>query len=74
MKIVENNQSKKFVYDGSTAHFPSRIVEGEAGIDVYNPIELDTGSKNRTMEFFLINDKNTSLSGVNWSIDFGDSQ
>ncbi len=38
---------------------------------MYDIEELDTRSKNRTFEFFLVNDKNSSTSNVNWSIDFG---
>jgi len=73
MKIVKNNESKKFIYEGAQAHMPSKIIEGTAGIDVMSPTELDTGNKNRTIEFFLVNDKNDSLNGVNFSIEFGDS-
>jgi len=71
MKIVKNNESKKFVYS-NLAHAPSRIIEGNAGADVYNPTALDTGSKNRTYEFFLVNDKDTPLTNVNVTVDFGD--
>jgi hypothetical protein len=72
MKIVKNSESKKFVYQGRQAHAPSKIIEGDAGIDVYGPTEIDTGSKTRAYEFFLLNDKETAASGVNVSASFGD--
>ncbi len=74
LKIVKNNESKKFVYNSTHAHAPSKVITGSSGVDVYHITELNSGTKNRTFEFFLENDKNTSTSGVNWSIDFGSEQ
>ncbi|AJF60977.1 hypothetical protein QT06_C0001G0127 [archaeon GW2011_AR15] len=73
MKIVHNNESKKFVYNGDQAHAPSQIIEGEAGVDVYNPREIDTGRKSRLTEFWLLNDKNTSIL-ANISVWFDDNK
>lgn len=72
MKIVKNNESKKFVYNGAQAHAPSTIIEGEAGVDVYSPTEIETNSKDKMFEFFVVNDKSESLTEVNFSVDFGD--
>ncbi|MBU0757716.1 MAG: hypothetical protein KKF44_06615, partial [Nanoarchaeota archaeon] len=74
MKIVTNNESKKFVYNGNQIHAPSQIIQGSAGIDIYKPNVLDSGNKNKTIEFFLVNDDDDSLTGVNYSIDFGDGK
>ena len=71
LKIVKNNESKKFVYGGLQAHAPSKIIEGSAGVDVHNPKEIPTTSKSRVFEFFLINEKNSSVN-ANWSMAFGD--
>jgi len=71
MNIVENGQSKKFVYNGEQAHAPSQIVDGSASIDVYNPHELNSGYKDRVIEAYLVNDKDTD-STANVSIMFGD--
>ena len=73
LKIVTNNQSKKFTYNNLT-HAPSQIVDGAAGVDVYIPRELSSGNRTRTYEVYLVNDGNSSLSGVNLTIRFGDGQ
>jgi YD repeat-containing protein len=72
MGIVENNASRKFVYD-NLAHAPSSVIETGAGADVYRIDEL-AGSKNRTVEFFVVNDRTTNLTGVNVSVTFGDGK
>jgi len=73
MKIVKNNQSKKYVYNG-LAHAPSSIIDGSSGVDIYNPRDISSGSKNRTFEFFVINDNNVTLNNVNLTIDLGNGQ
>jgi len=73
MKIVKNNQSKKYVYN-NLAHAPSSIIDGSSGVDIYAPHDVNSQSKNRTFEFFVVNDNNVTLSGVNLSIDFGNGQ
>jgi YD repeat-containing protein len=72
MSIVENNQTKRFVYAG-LAHAPSAIIEGGNGADVYHISEL-AKSKNRTIEFLLLNDQHTTTTDVNVSVEFGDGQ
>jgi len=69
MKIVHNNESKKFVYNGDQAHAPSSIIEGDAGIDVFSPREIDTNRKSRLTEFWLLNDRNTSIV-TNFTVGF----
>jgi len=73
LKIVTNNQSKKFTYNNLT-HAPSQIVDGAAGVDVYKPQELISRNRTRTYEVYLVNDGNTSITGVNLSVQFGDGQ
>ncbi len=72
MKIVKNNESKKFMYNGTVAHAPSKIFQGSAGVDVYHVTEISNNSKNRTVEFYLVNDWNASVTNANWTVDFGD--
>ncbi|MFC1800567.1 FG-GAP-like repeat-containing protein, partial [Nanoarchaeota archaeon] len=72
MKIIKNNESKKFVYQGSQAHAPSRIITGGLGVDVYNPKDIGNGSKDRAFEFFLKNENSEPVSDVELSVDFGD--
>ena len=71
MKIVDNDASKKFIYNGN-AHFPSQIIEGSAGVDVHKVSQNETNNKTRRVTFFLVNDKNESLAGVNWTVQFAD--
>ena len=71
MKIVDNDVSRKFTYNGN-AHFPSQIIEGSAGVDVHHVQQNETNNKTRRITFYLVNDKNESLSGVNWTVQFGD--
>ncbi len=69
-KILKNNESKKLVYSG-LAHAPSKIIEGGASVDLQNPHELSTNSKDRVFEFYLINEKNSTIT-ANFSTNFGD--
>ena len=55
------------------AHAPSSIIEAGGSVDVYHVGEL-TGSKNRTFEFFLVNDMNTTMNNVNVTVAFGDGK
>jgi YD repeat-containing protein len=72
LKIVRNNESKKFVYNG-LAHAPSSIINGSSGVDVYAPKDVDSGSKNRTFQFYIINDNYpANLTRVNITVSFGD--
>jgi len=71
MNIVKNNASKKFIYNG-LAHAPSSILDNAAGADIQQINDLNTSSKNRTIEFFVANDLNTTTNGVNLTVTFGD--
>lgn len=73
MKIVKNNQSKKFIYAG-LAHTPSVIIDGNAGVDVYNPYSFNTSSKTRVFEFYILNDQNTNVTNASWTVDLGNGQ
>jgi len=70
MNIVKNNQSSKFIYN-NLAHTPSSIIDGNSGADIYNPQDISYSSRNRTFEFFIINDNNITLNNVSFSIDLG---
>ena len=71
MKIVKNDESKKFVYSGNAPHAPSVVIDGSSGVDVYAPVVNGT-NRTRFIEFYVVNDKNTTLTDVNWTIYFGD--
>ncbi len=70
LKIIENAVVKRFVYD-DLPHAPSKILDEDVGVDVYDVSELDTGNKSRVFEFFLVNEKDSALD-VNYSVGFGD--
>ncbi|MBN2881319.1 VCBS repeat-containing protein [Candidatus Woesearchaeota archaeon] len=72
LKIQKNNASKKLIYGGSLAHAPSQVIDSIAGVDLHNPHEISSDNKNRTYEFYLVNEKDSNLTGVNFSVDFGD--
>ncbi|MDP3698191.1 MAG: hypothetical protein Q8R47_01250 [Nanoarchaeota archaeon] len=71
MKLVKNNDTKHFVYNGSQTHAPSKVIEGSAGAEIYHVNET-SNTKNKTIQFFLVNDKDSTLTGVNWTVTFGD--
>jgi len=70
MKVVKNGASKKYVYNG-LAHAPSKLIDGVAGVDLHNPHELDSDSKKRVFEFYLLNELSTNIT-PNFTVVFGD--
>ncbi len=72
MSIIKNDDVKHFVYDGDQAHAPSLIIEDEAGVNVHNVNSLDTQSRNRTYELWLISDNESEANDVELAVDFGD--
>jgi len=73
LKIVrDRTNTTKFVYTGTPVHTPSQIITGNAGIDVYKLSQLDSTGKSRQFQFYLVNEKNTTLTNVNWTVAFGD--
>lgn len=73
LKIVrDNNNTTKFVYGSNPVHAPSKIITNEAGIDIQKPSSLYSDNKTRVIQFYLANDKNTTITNANWSVDFID--
>ncbi|MFC1715686.1 toxin TcdB middle/N-terminal domain-containing protein [Candidatus Poribacteria bacterium] len=70
-RIVRDNTAKRLIYNGRLAHAPSQIIDFTPGAGVYNAQDLDSGNRNRTIEFFLINEGSSNLIDVNWSVNFG---
>jgi len=71
LKIVrDNNNTTKFVYGTNPVHAPSKIVTNDAGTDVSKLKELYSNAKQRIIEFFLSNEKNSTITNANWTIDF----
>lgn len=72
-KIVKNsNETIRLIYDGDKAHAPSAVIENVAGVMIYNVIESSSSAKNRTIQFYLVNEDNVSLTDINWTVNFGD--
>ncbi len=75
LKIVRDSvNTTKFIYGIYPVHAPARILTGDAGVDVSEQSTLYSVDKNRTFEFYLANDKNSTITNVNWSINFGDGK
>ncbi|MEA2036492.1 MAG: hypothetical protein U9O94_03225, partial [Nanoarchaeota archaeon] len=71
-RIVRAGQAKRLIYKGEIPHAPSQVIDSDAGVGAYNAKDIDSGSKNRTVEFFLVRENLTTQNDINWSIDFGD--
>ena len=73
LKIVRNHtETTSLKYLGPTAHFPSKIITTDTGVDVYRESRFNGSNKTKVFEFYLVNEKNGTLTNVNWSAEFGD--
>ncbi len=73
LKIVRDSaNTTKFVYGSYPVHAPSQIVTVDAGVDVSRQENLYSADRNRTFQFYLANEKNSTITDVNWTADFGD--
>ncbi len=73
LKIVRNfSTTTSFKFDSGLAHAPSSVITQDTGVDVYRHTNFNTSNKTKVFEFYLINEKNSTLTNVNWSAEFGD--
>lgn len=73
LKIVRNfSVTTSFKFDSGLAHAPSRVITQDTGVDVYRHSNFNGSNKTKVFEFFLVNEKNASLTSVNWTAGFGD--
>ena len=70
-RIVRGADAKRLIYD-NLPHTPSEVIDTDAGSGAYYASDVNSGNKNRTIEFFLVNEKNATYNNINWSIDFAD--
>jgi len=70
-RIVRADEAKRLIYGGLIPHAPSQIIDSTPLAGAYSAKTLATGSRNRTFEFFIVNEKLTDLTSINWTIDFG---
>ena len=74
LKIVRNyTQTTSFKYYDSLVHSPQRVITSQTGVDILRQSDLNSTSKTKVVEFYLINEKNASIFNVNWSAEFGDN-
>lgn len=66
-KTQENNLIRRYNYLGAQAHAPSDIITRAPDAAIHNAQDLDTDSKNRVYEFYLVNETGTTTS-QNWSV------
>ncbi len=75
LKIVRDNvNTTKFVYKINPVHAPLQVITGDAGIDVHKLGSLYSADRNQTFQFYLANDKNSTITNVNWTAEFGDGR
>jgi YD repeat-containing protein len=73
LKIVRNfSTTTSFKMDGSLAHAPQKVLVADTGADVYKPEIINYTNRTKQVKFYLVNEKNESVSNVNWSVTFGD--
>lgn len=73
LKIVRNfSETTSFKFNSGLAHAPSSVVTSPAGVDVYKEEVLFSNNKTKQVQFYLVNEKNSSLSDVDWRVFFGD--
>ena len=70
-RIVRGAVAKRLIYN-RLPHTPSSVIDTSAGSGAYYPSDIDNTNKNRTIEFFLVNEKKSTYNNVNWTIDFDD--
>ena len=72
LKIARNySQTTSFKYEG-LAHAFTKVITKDTGIDVYRPSVYNGTNRTQIVQFYLVNEKNTSISQVNYTVEFGD--
>jgi len=73
LKIVRNfSTTTSFKFDSGLAHAPSKVIDIDTGVDVYRDKNYNNSNKTKIFELYLVNEKNNSLTYVNWTAEFGD--
>ena len=73
LKIVRNfSTTTNFKFDGSIAHAPQKYIVTNTSVDVHRYSNFNGSNKTKVFEFYLINEKNDSLTNINWTARFGD--
>jgi YD repeat-containing protein len=72
LKTIKDNNATYYKYGATPIHAPSVLIRGDAGIDIYKPKDINTGSTKRIKEFYLTNDLVSDILNTTWTILFGD--
>lgn len=73
LKVVRNStQTTALKYDKNPLHAPYKIITTNTGVDVYRQADYNTSNKTKVVQFYLVNEKNASITNVNWTGEFGD--
>lgn len=66
----ENGNVMSYEYNGAQAHAPSAIMRRNASIEVFGARDLETGSRDRIYEFYLVNETGNSTN-TSWMLSAG---
>jgi hypothetical protein len=73
LKIVRNfSTTTSFKFDSSIAHAPQKYIVTNTSVDVHRYSNFNTSNKTKVFEFYLVNEKNSSVEYLNWTAEFGD--
>ncbi|KAF0196209.1 MAG: hypothetical protein FD167_5834, partial [bacterium] len=74
LKVIRNSsQTTSMKYGFGPVHAPYRVITTDTGIDIYKLIIYNTTNRTQIIQFYIVNEKNTSLTNINYSIEFGDN-
>ena len=74
LKVVRNSsQTTSLKYDKNPLHAPYKLITTNTGVDVYRQADYNTSNKTKVVQFYLINEKNATITNVNWTGEFGDT-
>jgi YD repeat-containing protein len=73
LKIIRNfSTTTSFKFDSSPAHAPQKYIVTNTSVDVYRQSLIDSSNKTKQVQFYLVNEKNETIDGINWTVNFGD--
>src|SRR3989338_1610274 len=73
LKIVRNSsQTTALKYDLDPLHAPHQVITTDTGVDVYRPVITNQSNRTQLIQFYIVNEKNVSLTNINYTVEFGD--
>ncbi len=75
LKVIKNNtKTTSLKYNNGVAHFPSKSITQDTGVDIYRTSVYNLTNRTQLVQFYLVNEKNTSISRVNYTVEFGNNK